>query len=382
MTDLAAVELREVALPLKEPFRISSGTAHLRRILLVRVVDRDGAEGWGECVAGESPNYSAETVDTAWLAITQWIAPLALAARLTDPSELYERLDGRVRGHRMARAAVEMAVWDLAARRDGVALSSYLGGTRTSVPTGISLGLQETVGRLVERATDAVAAGYRRIKIKIARGSDRQLLRAVRDAVGSDFALTADANAAYTPGDSELLRSLDDFGLVMLEQPFDPEDLLRHAVLQRGIRTPLCLDESITSPARAADMIALQAGRVINIKPGRVGGHTAARAIHDLAAEHGIGVWCGGMLESGIGRAHNVALASLPHFTLPGDLSPSARYWERDIVEPPWTMRDGALAVPLDRPGIGVDVDLDFVEELTVRREEVPAAGAPHAGGS
>jgi len=381
MIDLAAVELREIALPLKEPFRISSGSTHHRRILLVRVVDRDGAEGWGECVAGESPHYSAETVDTAWLAITRWIAPLALSLRATDPAELYEAFDGRLRGHRMARAAVEMAAWDLAARRDGVALSTYLGGTRTSVPTGISLGLQETVGHLVQRATDAVAAGYRRIKVKIARGSDRELLGAVREAIGLELALTADANAAYTPGDTELLRSLDDFALAMLEQPFDPEDLLRHALLQRGLRTPLCLDESITSPARAADMIALQAGRVINIKPGRVGGHTAARAIHDIAAEHGIAVWCGGMLESGIGRAHNVALASLPHFSLPGDLSPSARYWERDIVEPAWTMRDGALTVPLDRPGIGVDVDLDLVEALTVRRDAIPANHAPHSGG-
>jgi len=381
MIELAAVELREIALPLKEPFRISSGTTHDRRILLVRVADRDGAEGWGECVAGESPHYSAETVDTAWLAITRWIAPLALSLRVIDPAELYETFDGRLRGHRMARAAVEMAVWDLAARRDGVALSTYLGGTRTTVPTGISLGLQETVDHLVQRATDAVAAGYRRIKVKIARGSDREALGAVREVIGPEFALTADANAAYNPGDTDLLRSLDDFALAMLEQPFDPEDLLRHALLQRGLRTPLCLDESITSPARAADMIALQAGKVINIKPGRVGGHTAARAIHDIAAEHGIGVWCGGMLESGIGRAHNVALASLSHFTLPGDLSPSARYWERDIVEPAWTMQDGSLAVPLDRPGIGVDVDLDLVESLTVRHEVLPAGGAPRSDG-
>jgi len=377
MIELAAVELREIALPLKEPFRISSGSTHNRRILLVRVVDRDGAVGWGECVAGETPHYSAETVDTAWLALTQWIVPTVLSRRFADPPELYAALDAGLRGHRMARAAVEMASWDMAATRDGVALSEYLGGTRPSVPTGISLGLQDTPERLVALATDAASAGYRRIKLKIAPGSDRGPLTAVRDAVGLDVPLTADANAAYAPSDTELLRSLDEFSLQMLEQPFDPEDLLRHAVLQRGLRTPLCLDESITSPARAADMIALHSGRVINIKPGRVGGLTAARAIHDIAAEHGIAVWCGGMLESGIGRAHNVALASLPHFTLPGDLSPSARYWHRDVVAPEWTMRDGALTVPMDRPGIGVEVDTEFVAACTVRSEELSARVAP-----
>lgn len=373
MIELAAVELREIALPLKEPFRISSGSTHHRRILLARVIDRDGAAGWGECVAGEAPNYSAETVDTAWLAISTWIAPLVLSGRFEDAPHVYAALEAGLRGHRMAKAAIEMAVWDLLATRDGISLSAALGGTRAAVATGISLGLQERPEVLAARAADAVAQGYRRVKIKIARGRDRDDIAAVRNAVGEDVPLSADANAAYSPADAEHLRSLDEFGLRMLEQPFEAGDLLRHARLQRTVRTPICLDESITSPARAADMIALRSGQAINIKPGRVGGLAPALAIHHLAAEHGIAVWCGGMLESGIGRAHNVALASLPHFDFPGDLSPSARYWARDIVHPEWTMRDGMLTVPRDRPGIGVEVDLDFLASRTVRSETFTA---------
>ncbi|MBE0592765.1 MAG: o-succinylbenzoate synthase [Gemmatimonadales bacterium] len=379
MIELAAIELREIALPLKEPFRISSGSTHRRRILLARVVDRDGGAGWGECVAGEAPYYSAETVDTAWLAITSWIAPLILAGRFDDPPHVYGVLEAGLRGHRMAKAAIEMATWDLVATRTNVALSTLLGGTRAAVPTGISLGLQDSPKRLAARAAQAVAEGYRRVKIKIARGRDREDLAAAREAVGPDVPLSADANAAYAPLDSDHLRTLDEFGLRMLEQPFEPEDLLRHARLQRTMQTPICLDESITSPARAADMIALRSGQAINIKPGRVGGLTPALMIHDLAAEHGITVWCGGMLESGIGRAHNVALASLAQFEFPGDLSPSARYWARDIVHPEWTMHDGTLAVPRDRAGIGVEIDLDFLASCTVRQETVTAS--PRTGG-
>jgi O-succinylbenzoate synthase len=382
MIDLAAIELREIALPLKEPFRISSGATHHRRILLARVGDRAAAAGWGECVAGEAPYYSAETVDTAWLAITHWIAPHVLADRYDDPPHVHAVLEAGLRGHRMAKATVEMATWDLAATRAGVSLSAALGGSRAAVPTGISLGLQDSPPILAARAAEAVAEGYRRVKIKIARGRDRGDLAAVRDAVGPDVLLSADANAAYAPADTEHLRSLDEFGLRMLEQPFEPDDLLRHAMLQRTLRTPICLDESITSPARAADMIALRSGQAINIKPGRVGGLTPALAIHHLAAEHGIAVWCGGMLESGIGRAHNVALASLPHFDFPGDLSPSARYWARDIVHPEWTMHDGMLTVPRDRAGIGVEVDLEFLSSRTVRLETIRARSGTGGGGA
>jgi O-succinylbenzoate synthase len=365
--------LREIRLPLREPFRISSGATHVRRGLVLHLEDQDGAGGWAECVAGDHPNYSPETVDTAWLAIRQWIAPLVLGHPFAAPADIYAHLEESIRGHRMARAAIEMAAWDLAAHRTGLSLSTALGGTRSRVAVGISLGLQQAPDRLAALAAEAASAGYRRVKIKIAPGRDIQDIAAARTAIGDDFPLSADANAAYRPEDTDHLRQLDAFGLVMLEQPFGHEDLVRHAVLRRTLATPLCLDESISSPERAADMVALRSAAIINIKPGRVGGLAASLAIHELGLHHDIPVWCGGMLETGIGRAHNVALASLPGFELPGDLSPSARYWERDIVHPEWTMQDGTLEVPLDRPGIGVEIDTDFLDHCTVRREELVA---------
>ncbi len=373
MPELASLTLREVRLQLKEPFRISSGVSWQRRIILVELRDASGITGWGECVAGETPHYSAETVDTAWLALGSWIAPAVLGRPFEVPTELYHLLDASIRGHRMARAAVEMAAWDLTARACGVPLAELLGGVRDTVAAGISLGIQETPELLAERAAEAAARGYRRIKLKVKPGADLTYVEAVRRAVGDAMPLSVDANAAYTPEDTETLRRLDAFGLQMIEQPLVADALVHHAELQRQLDTPVCLDESIWSPARAAEMVTLGAGKIINIKPGRVGGFTAAIAIHDLAAEYGIPVWCGGMLESGIGRAHNVALASLPNFALPGDLSPSERYWERDIVVPPWTMTDGTLAVPQGRPGMGVEVDLDYVRELTVRSESFDA---------
>jgi O-succinylbenzoate synthase len=246
-----------------------------------------------------------------------------------------------------------------------------LGGTRDRVPTGISIGIQRDPAALVERARKAVSLGYRKIKMKIEPGSDVEFVGAVRRDLGDDLHLMADANSAYTLDDAAHLKQLDAFNLIMIEQPLDREDLVRHAKLQRLLDTPICLDESITSVARAADMIELGSGRIVNIKPGRVGGFTVSKGIHDLCQAHGIPVWCGGMFESGVGRAHNVALASLPNFSLPGDVSPSARYWERDIVTPEWTMDDdGMVHVPLGQPGMGVAVDLDRVDDLTVRREE------------
>ncbi len=370
---LERLVLREIALTLREPFRTSWGTTEERRILLVEAVGADGEAGWGECVAQETPSYAPETTDTAWLAIPKWVAPVVLGRPFTGPEEVFPVLERAFRGHPMAKATVEMAVWDLAARQQGVALATLLGGTRERVEAGIALGIQESPAALARRAAAAVAEGYRRVKVKVAPGQDLLFATAARDAVGRDFPLALDANAAYTLQDLEALRRLDALHPAMLEQPLDPEDLSGHARLQEALATPVCLDESITSAARAADAIALGAARLINIKPGRLGGHAAARAVHDLAQGRGIPVWCGGMLESGIGRAHNVALASLPGFTLPGDLSPSRRYWRRDIVDPEWTMAGGMLRVPLDRPGIGVEVDRDLVESLTVRRVEVEA---------
>jgi O-succinylbenzoate synthase len=247
-------------------------------------------------------------------------------------------------------------------------LSKRIGGTRDRVATGISLGIQANPAALVQRATAALAQGYRKIKVKIAPGSDIAFVRAVRDALGADIHLMADANSAYTLNDADHLAELDEFNLIMIEQPLGADDIRQHADLQRRLRTPICLDESITSVDRARDMIALGSGRIVNIKPGRVGGYSASRAIHDVCQQSGIPVWCGGMLESGVGRAYNVALASLPNFTLPGDLSPSARYWERDLVTPEWTMdAEGMVPVPLSRPGIGVTIDMDRVDALTAR---------------
>lgn len=366
------IVMREIRLALREPFRISSGVTTERRICLLELEEAGGAAGWGECVAAEEPNYSSETVDTAWLAISAWVAPRVLGRSFDGPQAVHEALERDFRGHRMAKAAVEMGCWDVAARQAGVPLARLLGGTRERIEAGISIGIQESPGALVRRALAAQAEGYRKIKMKIRPAADIEYVRAVRGALGPDAALMADANSAYTPADAAHLARLDGFGLTMIEQPLGQDDLLRHAELQRRLATPICLDESITSVDRAADMIALGSGRIVNIKPGRVGGFTAARAIHDLCQRHGIPVWCGGMLESGIGRAHNVALASLSNFSLPGDLSPSARYWARDIVDPEWTMDAGGMVrVPLDRPGIGVAVDADRVAALAVRSAEL-----------
>lgn len=370
------VELREIRLPLREPFRISSGAMHERRILLAEVAAADGLAVWSECVAGELPNYSSETVDTAWLALRDWFAPRLLGTDLDRPEHLFPLLSRHVHGHRMALATLEMAVWALHALRDGVALARRIGASRSHIDVGISIGIQSSAAALAERAAAALADGYRRIKLKIAPGYDVDYVAAVRAEVGPDAPLMVDANNAYTLDDAEHLALLDEFGLMMIEQPLEADDLVRHATLQQRLRTPLCLDESITSVQRAADMIALGSGRIINIKPGRVGGFAQAIAIHDLCVRNGIPVWCGGMLESGIGRAYNVALAALPGFTIPGDVSPSARYWARDVVSPPWTMTDGSIAVPLGSTGIGVTVDVDRIDDLTVRKESLTSCRA------
>jgi o-succinylbenzoate synthase len=374
MVRLDRVTLREVRLPLKEPFRISSGVQTERRILLLELEDADGATAWAEGVAFQRPIYTPETIDTAWLAIREWLAPRLLDRAIPGAYAVHELLERDIRGHNMAKAALEMGCWGLQATMEGVALARLLGGMQDRVPTGISLGIQPTPAMLVERAVAAVDAGYRKIKLKIQPGQDVAYVAAVRHALGADVEIMADANAAYTIDDAEHLSALDEFDMLMLEQPFGADALLQLAELQRRMTTPLCLDESITDVQRARDMIALGSGRIINIKPGRVGGFAVSRAIHDVCRDAGIPVWCGGMLETGIGRAYNVALASLPNFTLPGDLSPSARYWARDIVEPAWTMdADGMVRVPLEKPGLGVAVDAGFIESLTTRVEVLTA---------
>jgi o-succinylbenzoate synthase len=374
MLRIESLTLREIHLNLKEPFRISSGTQSRRRIVLVELRSADGVVGWGECAAGEFPNYGPETPDTAWHALREWVAPRVLGREFAGPQEIQPVLDENFRGHNMAKAAVEMGAWELTARAEGVSLAKKLGGVRERIQVGISLGIQDSPEALVAKCRAALERGYKKVKIKIKPGADVEYVRAAREALGPEAPLMADANNAYSLADTSSLEALDGLGLMMIEQPLAWDDLLRHVVLQARMKTPICLDESITGVDRAADMLALGAGRIVNIKPGRVGGFRQSLAIHDLCAEEGVPVWCGGMLESGVGRAHNVALASLPNFTLPGDLSPSERYWERDIVTPEWIMdREGWIDVPVDRPGMGVEPDLDRIEDLTVRREELRA---------
>jgi O-succinylbenzoate synthase len=349
---IKTIVLREIQLQLKEAFQISSGVTSTRRICLLELSSSDGVTEWSECVAGEEPNYSPETIDTAWLAIRQWVAPRILGRELTGPEEVVPILEKDFRGHNMAKAAVEMGVWAVAARTAGVSLSKLLGGVREKIDVGISIGIQSSPEVLAGKVKESLGRGYRKVKMKIEPGKDLDFVRYVRSVVGADAHLMVDANNAYGEEDFGTLLGLDEFGLMMIEQPLAVDDLVRHARLQKQ------------------DMIDLGSGRIVNIKPGRVGGFAPSRSIHDRCSEHGIPVWCGGMLESGVGRAHNVALASLPNFTLPGDISPSRRYWVKDIVSPEWTMDgEGRIRVPADRPGIGVEVDVPMVESLTVRRD-------------
>ncbi|HKJ92838.1 MAG TPA: o-succinylbenzoate synthase [Longimicrobiales bacterium] len=365
------ITLQTVRLRLREPFRISSGETFHRRILLLRM-DTDAASGRAECVAGEAPNYSYETYETALWALERHLVPASLGLEFEHPGEVPAALDRHVRGHAMAKAAIEMAAWDAFARARGEPLAAALGGQRERVPAGVSIGLQPDLDTLITRIQGFVDQGYARVKLKIEPGRDVDMVGAVRRRF-PDLPLTVDANAAYRAADLDRLCALDAFGLLLIEQPFPEDDLLLHAQLQRRMTTPICLDESITSAARCREAIALRAGLVVNIKPGRVGGHTASLEIHDVCRDAGWPVWIGGMLESGIGRAHNVALASLPNVLLPGDTSASRRYWDRDVVRPEFTLNEeGTVTVPAG-PGIGVDVDEDFLAEIEEERREFTA---------
>lgn len=360
--------MREIRIPLLRPFAIATGVTTERRVLLLRLWAEDGRSVWSECVAGESPDYSAETVDTAWLAVGDWLIPRILGRTVGRPSEVAAPLSRGIRGHRMARAAVEMAFWTLAAERRDVSLSRLLGGVRDSVPSAFTLSLAASVQELVEQARLRSREGYRRLKVKIRPGADRERLSPLREELGEELSIAADANGAYGREDTRSLECLDGFGLSTLEQPLAPGDLRRHAELQRRLRTPVGLDESVDSPERAEDMIALKSARHLNVKPGRVGGFGPSLAIHARCREAGIPLWCGGMLETGLGRAYNVALASLPGFELPGDIYPPTLYLTEDIITERWTVgADGTLAVPRGR-GVGVEVDRDRVEDLTVRK--------------
>lgn len=355
--------LREIPLRLREFFEISSGGSQDRRILLL-TLHGEGLEAWSECVAANDPSYSYETVDTAWHVLTDFILPRIVGRAIDGPEDALTPVSW-IRGHGMAKAAVEMAAWDMAARADGVSLSKMLGGTRDAVAVGVSVGLKPTDEALHEQVQGFIDDGYARIKIKIKPGRDVEMLAGLRERF-PDVAFMADANSAYRLSDAHRLRELDALALMMIEQPLRYDDFLDHARLQNVLETPICLDESIKSDADAELALELGSGRIINIKPGRVGGHGESRRIHDRMGRAELPVWCGGMLESGVGRAHNVALASLPGFTLPGDISASQRYWERDIVSPEFEVRGGKMAVPTGL-GIGVEVDEERIAALTVR---------------
>ena len=362
-----AIELRRIGLPLVAPFRTSFGTETHRDVLLVRAITPD-SDGWGECVAMSEPLYSSEFVDGAQVVIRDHLLPRLFALDDVTATAVGEHLHA-VKGHPMAKAAVETAVLDAELRAAGVRLADHLGAVREAVDAGVSVGIMDSIPALLDAVEGYLAEGYRRIKLKIEPGWDVEPVRAVRERFGDDVLLQTDANTAYTLADAPQLAKLDPFGLLLIEQPLDEEDILGHAKLARLIRTPVCLDESITSARIAAAAIELGACAIVNIKPGRVGGYLEARRIHDVCAANGIPVWCGGMLETGIGRAANVALAALPNFTLPGDTSASGRYFATDVTVP-FVLEDGRLRVPT-APGIGVDPIPDILESLTTAVELV-----------
>jgi O-succinylbenzoate synthase len=364
---LVGVEMRRIALPLVAPFRTSFGTQTDRDILLLRAVT-DDAEGWGECVAMADPLYSSEYVDAAADVLRRFLVPALARADLTATAVAPTLAP--FKGHRMAKAALEMAVLDAELRAAGRSFARELGAVRDRVPCGVSVGIASSVPALLDEVAGYLDAGYVRIKLKIEPGWDVEPVRAVRERFGDEVLLQVDANTAYTVGDARHLARLDPFDLLLIEQPLDEEDLLGHVELARQLRTPVCLDESIVSAQSAAAAISLGACSIVNVKPGRVGGYLEARRIHDVCRAHGVPVWCGGMLETGFGRAANVALAALPGFTLPGDTSASDRYYRADLTEP-FVLADGHLDVPTG-PGLGVEPLPDRLAEITTSTEWLP----------
>ncbi len=359
--------LRHIRMPLVHFFETSFGRTYERDIILVEAV-ADGLSGWGEVTAGENPFYNEEWTGSIWPLLIDYVAPRVLKHEFTSAAEVNKRT-AYIRGHNMARGGVETAFWDLQARTAGEPLWKAIGGgARKQIPCGVSIGIQDSVEQLLEKIDAEIAAGYQRIKMKIKPGWDVDVVRSVRKQF-PQIKLMVDANSAYTLKDIDHLKKLDEFYLMMMEQPLAHDDIIDHAVLQSKLETPICLDECIRSPHHAEQAIRLQACRIINIKLGRVGGFAGAKAVHDICEKNGIPVWCGGMLEAGIGRAHNVALSTLPDFVLPGDVSASKRYWKRDIVTPGIEVTaNGAIDVS-DNPGFGYELDKDYLESLVVRRE-------------
>ena len=365
-----AIILRELHLPLVRPFETSFGVTRERRILLAEIRS-EGLTGWGECTAGERPFFSGESTDSAWGAITQELGPM-LASEPPEHGGECPRIFRKVRDNRMAKATLENAIWDIEAQREGVSLSHLIGGVRDTISCGVSLGIQSSIPELLAAIERELAAGYQRIKLKCKPGWDVEVFERVRNR-WPGITLSCDANSAYRLRDADHLVTFDAFDLLMIEQPLWHDDFYYHSMLQKRLQTPICLDESIHNRRDALAAIEMESCRIINIKLGRVGGFSEAIAVHNAAMEKGIPVWCGGMLESGVGRSHNIALSTLENFTLPGDVSASARYWADDIIEPAVTVSAaGEIAIP-DTPGRGYEVRTELVERLTVRKETIRA---------
>ena len=365
-----AIILRELRMPLVHFFETSFGRTTERRVLLVTLLG-EGLTGWGECVAGEDPFYSEEAVETAWYAITEHLAPMLLGKEIATGKDC-PALFARVRGHRMAKAALENAVWEAEARAKNLPLWKLLGGTRREIPCGVSIGIQDSVEQLLEKISTELAAGYRRIKVKCKPGWDVEVFECIR-AKWPDITLSCDANSAYTLDDAAHLKKFDAFRLLMIEQPLWSDDFYFHARLQKQLSTAICLDEAIRHARDAEAALDLGACRIVNVKVGRVGGFSEAIRVHDVCHARGVPVWCGGMLESGVGRAHNVALSTLENFSLPGDVSASKRYWKEDIIEPEVEVRPDGMITVLGEAGTGYRVREDLVERFTVRKETLRA---------
>jgi O-succinylbenzoate synthase len=367
---IEAITLREIQMPLVHFFETSFGRVHSRRIVLL-TVHCDGVEGWGECVASEDPFYSSEWIESAWLTITRHLAPAVLGRDLSSARES-AGLMAKVRGNRMAKAAIENALWDAEARQKQQPLWKLLGGVRREIQCGVSIGIQDSVEQLLDKIEGELAAGYRRIKVKVKPGWDVNVLERIR-ARWSDIVLSCDANSAYTLDEVEHLRKFDRFSLLMIEQPLWNDDIYYHARLQRELRTAICLDESIRHARDAAAAVETGACRIVNIKVGRVGGFSEAKKVHDVCEANNVSVWCGGMLESGVGRAHNIALSTLENFRLPGDVSASKRYWKEDIIDPEVEVSTQGTIPVSDEAGTGYRIRQDLIEKLSTRKETVRA---------
>jgi O-succinylbenzoate synthase len=367
---IEAITLREIHMPLVHFFETSFGRTYTRCMLLV-TVHGEGVEGWGECVAGEDPFYSSEWIESAWPTLTRYLIPALLGQNIQSARECPALL-AKVRSHRMAKAALENALWDAEAAQKQQPLWKLLGGTRRQIPCGVSIGIQDSVEQLLEKIQTELAAGYRRIKVKVKPGWDVNVLERIRSR-WTDITLSCDANSAYTLDQVEHLRRFDQFHLLMIEQPLWNDDIYYHARLQKQLRTAICLDESIVSARSAAFAAEIGACRIVNIKVGRVGGFSEALSVHDVCQSHSIPVWCGGMLETGIGRAHNIALSTLPNFRLPGDVSASKRYWKEDIIDPEVEVSPEGMISVSDKPGTGYRLKPDLIERLTVRKQTLRA---------